>query len=572
MNTYNLLKRKQKKFVLLSFLLSMLSGVLLGCGWPTNGNPLYLFVSFVPLLYLENFLEGSFLSVFVFSYFSFLTWNGIATWWLYYSQHSNGSFALEAYCIPIFFNAFFMSIVFSFSSWIKKYSECRKIGYAFFIFFWIVLEKIHLEWELSWPWLNLGNGFANRIEWIQWYEYTGTLGGTLWIWIVNIILSVAIIEYDENRNIIVFYKKIFTSLMIIFSLILISSILYMKYGTQQSNKYIEVLVLQPNIDPYHQKYQTSTEQCVYDFQNLMDQNISKKSMIIVAPETAFPGYGYKIPTKDLEGDRLIHFFREYLRKKSPKTVFLTGLELFEIYDRKDKSDTSTKFFFGLNESEKWIDLFNSIVQIASESPMNNYHHKSKLVPAVETFPYKKIFYPILGNILLDFGGEVMELGKANNISVFQHPYCKVKIAPIICYESVFGEYVSKFFKKNAELMVIITNDGWWGNTQGHKQHCYYSRLRAIENRKWIARSANTGISCFINERGDIISYVPYGKKGVIREQVALNKKKTFYIQHGDYIAKISLLFVINIFSYVVVNNIFKFFEKILRYNQRYLKI
>ncbi|WP_238784266.1 apolipoprotein N-acyltransferase [Blattabacterium cuenoti] len=538
------------------FFCSLLSGILLGLGWPTYGNPLYLFIAFIPLLYAEEHLNHSFsekkivLIIFLLSFFTFFTWNAISTWWLSYAKRPDGSFAIEAYLIPVLLNASFMSIVFTFYSWIKKHVESKKIGYVFLVCTWISFEKMHLEWELSWPWLNLGNGFSNHIEWIQWYEYTGSLGGTAWIWIVNIGLINSIIKYQKNKNVLSLYKNIFLNIGKIFFLILISNYIYLKCE-EKKDGIVDVLILQPNIHPYHQKYKTSTKKLISLLKKLIDKKIGKNTFII-APETIFPGNGRKIYMKNIGGNTIISIFRNHLKKISPKTVFITGIELFDFYKKKDFSKTSTPIFFKNENDILWIDIFNSIIQISSDDKIE-IHHKSKLVPAVETFPYKRILFPILGNILLNFGGSVMEHGKQDDpITIFLHPFLEVKVAPIICYESVFGEYVSKFFKKNAEFMAIITNDGWWGRSQGYQQHLYYARLRAIENRKYIARSANTGVSCFINEKGEIISSIPYGIEGVLSNKIFINKKKTFYIKYGDYISKISFFLSIIIFIYTVI--------------------
>ncbi|WP_223843728.1 apolipoprotein N-acyltransferase [Blattabacterium cuenoti] len=538
-------KIKKIKF----FLYSILSGLLLSLGWPTEGNPIYLFIAFIPLLYVENSLKNFY--IFFLSFITFLIWNATSTWWLSFAKRINGTFALEAYLAPVLLNSFFMSLVFTFFSWIKKNIKNKNIGYIFLICLWILFEKIHLEWELSWPWLNLGNGFSNTIEWIQWYEYTGTLGGSVWIWIVNIGLTKSIIKYEKNKNISFFYRRIFFNIGTIFLMIFISHLVYIKtkYEEKKYKKFVDILILQPNIDPYYQKYHISKKELIKKFKKLMDQKIYTKSMIILGPETSFPGNGNKISIENIKDNEIISSFKYYLNNKYKNAVFITGFELFSLYKEK-KRKTSVPIILKNSKNIQWIDIFNSVVQIGPNKNIE-YHHKSKLVPAVETFPYKNIFYPILGNILLNFGGTVMELGKENHPSIFYHPHLGIKIAPIICYESIFGEYVSNFFKKkNAELMIITTNDGWWGNSEGHKQHMYYARIRAIENRKSIARSANTGISCFINEKGEIISQIPYGKEGILYSRIYINNKKTFYIKYGDFIYKISLLIIIIILLYL----------------------
>lgn len=108
---------------------------------------------------------------------------------------------------------------------------------------------------------------------------------------------------------------------------------------------------------------------------------------------------------------------------------------------------------------------------------------------------------------------------------------------MICYESVYGEFVNGFIKNGANAIFIITNDGWWGNTAGHRQHMLFSVIRSIETRRSIARSANTGISCFVNQRGDISQRTEYWEPAVISSDINLNDKITFYVRYGDYIAR-----------------------------------
>ena len=117
-----------------------------------------------------------------------------------------------------------------------------------------------------------------------------------------------------------------------------------------------------------------------------------------------------------------------------------------------------------------------------------------------------------------------------------------KIAPVVCYESVYGEWVTEQCRKGAEAIFVITNDGWWGDTPGYKQHMSFSRLRAIENRRWVVRSANTGISCFINQRGDVVSSTKWWVPASLKKTIRLNSEQTFYTMYGNVLGR-SLGFV-----------------------------
>ena len=215
---------------------------------------------------------------------------------------------------------------------------------------------------------------------------------------------------------------------------------------------------------------------------------------------------------------------------------LTGLELFEIvYDSSDVKEYSNN----LNDG-RWLNLYNSAAYITEN---NQYYNKSKLVVGVELMPYKSFIEPILGKVLLDFGG----LSYSRGYDSFRKNFKSIQgfnISPIICFESIYGEYVTEYTRKGSNLFAIITNDGWWDVSEGHKQHLSYAKLRAIENRRNIVRSANTGISAVINYKGEIIKSIGYGEEGFINTEVSLLNKTTFYVKYGDFIFRLSLFFLI----------------------------
>jgi apolipoprotein N-acyltransferase len=154
-------------------------------------------------------------------------------------------------------------------------------------------------------------------------------------------------------------------------------------------------------------------------------------------------------------------------------------------------------------------------------------------------PFVK-YFPPLERLAIDLGGTVGTLGISPNREVFISQYGTPPFSPIICYESIYGDFVAGFVRNGAKFLCIITNDGWWGDTPGHRQHARYARLRAIETRKDIARCANTGISGFINQRGDFFQATPYWEEAVISQTIKANDKITFYVKYGDYIGRIAL--------------------------------
>jgi len=174
------------------------------------------------------------------------------------------------------------------------------------------------------------------------------------------------------------------------------------------------------------------------------------------------------------------------------------------------------------------------------------------VVGVEHFPFRPILKPLLGNVMIDLGGSVSTLTPQAEVAVFKHPTKDLIAAPIICYESIYGEFMGNYVHKGANFFAIITNDSWWGSTQGHKQLLSYARIHAVSHRRAIARSANSGISAFINQKGDIISSLLYETKGALKGSIQANKQLTFYSRFGDYIARVAafvavLFFLIGFF-------------------------
>jgi apolipoprotein N-acyltransferase len=228
---------------------------------------------------------------------------------------------------------------------------------------------------------------------------------------------------------------------------------------------------------------------------------------------------------------------------------LWGIDTYNfILDQKDISVSSNIYKEGI-----WVNFYNAALFITNQPDFQKYY-KSKLVVGIENLPYKSVLEPLLGNVMLDLGGTISTKTTQKHRSVFV-ANDGTKVAPIICYESVYGEYVTGYVNERAQFLAIITNDAWWDKSQGHKQHLTFATMRAIETRRDVARSANTGISAFVNQKGEIVLQTNYGEKKALRGKVHLNNKITFYVQNGDYIAYISALFLVILTIYLILKKL-----------------
>ena len=513
-----------------NILLALLSGGLFALAWPTYGITFLIFFSFVPLLIAEYQLRSSGKSskgkVFLLAYLSFFIRNVFTTWWIWNSTEIGGAFA-------ILVNSLLMATVFLIYHLVAKRNSL-KISTVFFVTIWISFEKFHHHWDFSWPWLTLGNVFSEKVAWVQWYEYTGIFGGSLWVLLVNVLIFIALKKLIKTKDRKIFWKRILKIGVLVFFPIIYSCWVYISY--QEKGKPTEVMVLQPNIDPYSEKYSLSNTEVIRLLFRLLQGEVTEKTRFILTPETVLAdGIAPEEVSQSTEAQLLRGITHQY-----PKLNWLVGISMYQLITDKNKITSQSNY----HPRGYWYNDYNSafLLNKTQEIP---FHHKSKLVVGVENMPFQSLLKPILGDIMIDLGGTVAVKTTQKKPSVFVSD--EESVAPIICYESIYGEYVTEYIKKGAQFLGVLTNDAWWGNTQGHKQLLSYTRLRAIETRKSVARSANTGISAFISQRGDIIKQLEYGKEGSLKQTLLLNDEVTTYVRYGDYIARISAFIGLGIF-------------------------
>lgn len=521
-----------KKPPLLPFY-SLISGLLLSLAWPARGFPPLLFVAFVPLLLIEsNFLKNknnnhSF-GIFFRVWPAFFIWNALTTWWIYNSTFFGVTMA-------VLLNSTFMSLAF----WLFHFMRRRNgesQGYLGLIFAWISFEFLHHHWDLNWPWLSLGNGFSAWPSWIQWFEFTGMFGGTLWILVVNILIFKFIQPYLEGSSIKPVILNLWLSLAVMLVPVAVSLLMYYTYREKASP--VDVVVVQPNIDPYEEQYELPADLVIEHATKLALTKADSNTNFVVFPESMVqPNWssGMMIWENNLDNHPTINMFREGLLKALPKVGIVVGYSTYRAYDEGDAIPASARKF---RNGDGYYDAYNTAFLFRNYPDLQRTH-KSKLTPGVELMPFPWLLKP-LGDFAIDLGGTVGQLGTDPERIPFTINDT-LKIAPIICYESVYGEFVSGFVRNGANLIFVITNDGWWGNTAGHRQHALFSSVRAIETRRSIARSANTGISCFVNQRGDIMQPTPYWETAVIRQEINANDRLTLYVRYGDYLARGSVL-------------------------------
>lgn len=521
------------------YLLSILSGILMVISFPFTGSitPL-VFISWIPLLLVEsNIARNNYRSskVFVHAIITFFIYNIGTTWWVW---NASGIGASMAFIL----NSIFMALLFQFFHITKKYVGAKE-GYLSIFFFWIAFEYIHYQWELSWPWLNLGNVFSITPSWVQWYSYTGIFGGTFWILMVNLI-GFRIIEnvWLKKETWRIQTPLIWSFFFVILMPIAISLVTYIRY-TEKKNP-MEVVIVQPNIDPYNEKFDAPVVLQLQKLCDLAEKKISSSTDLLIAPETAISQGFYEEDAPNIPS--LEFLLSQKIQWKLPS--ILIGASTARMFE-KENSRASRKMEGGPG----FVEYYNTSLLINAEDDLQ-FVHKSLLVPGVEIIPFSN-YLPFLEQLSIDNGGTTGSLGIEKEPQVMRTK--NATISSLICYESICGGMLAEQCRKGAEAVFVITNDGWWGDTPGYKQHMSFSRLRAIESRRYIARAANTGTSCIINQRGDVLQQTNWWEPAVLSGVIQKNNELTFYSTYGDIMGR-SFVFVsalLLLFTFV------KFFKK-----------
>ncbi|ERJ58233.1 apolipoprotein N-acyltransferase [Sphingobacterium paucimobilis] len=517
-----------------NYLLAITSAFILWLAWPPIPyTGILLLAAFVPLLVaIENIIRGNYekkgAKIFQLAFLTGFLWNTASIYWVFNAMNAFLPTAVSLFIalIPYALAPLLMALVF------RLYYQMRKrqaIGISFIglVSLWIGYEYLHQSWGLAFPWMNLGNGLSNVHQLVQWYSITGVYGGTLWIWITNIF---AFLLYWQYKHKIAAFSQ--QTLLISLSVIIIvpiatSLIQYVNYEEHINPS--EIVVVQPNIDPYQKFGSISPEEQLNKLIELSASVAKPNTEFFLWPETAISDRN-GIHEEDFRAYPAYEKSTEFLEKYHNGNI-LSGIESYSIYaDQK----TLTARPYG----NKYIDSFNAAVLIDGSSKVQ-FYHKSKLVPGVEQMPFGQAL-SFMKPLFEHFGGTTGGYGYDKEPSVF-YSQSGIGAAPVICYESIWGQYVAEYIKKGAQFIAIVTNDGWWKNTSGKDQHLAYAKLRAIENRRWVARSANTGISGFINQRGDIVQNTAWWAPAALSQEINLNEELTIYTRYGDLIAYLGLL-------------------------------
>ena len=543
---------KQNRLVIL---LLLIFSVLMSLPFLVPSTGAVALVALIPLLCAERIASINGIKRFFWWYYvAFVLFNALTTWWVCKATVGGGIFAVLA-------NSAFMSIIFALFRVSKKRFN-GVIPYLLLASAWIAWERFYLTGaQISWPWLVFGNAFGRTTGLVQWYEYTGVLGGSLWVWMSNLSIFGILVSLSDGSfylwNKKARYSAALGLAILILGPIACSKVIYAKYRERADEGRLEVIMAQSNFDPYQKLKsipQSAQNRQVIDlFHKELTVRDSLKTYpsevsLLMLPETFCSDIWLSSP----QDSPTWRSFENELIRKYPNTNLLFGASTHKAFLTDSSPDIHARRF---RDGSGWYLSYNSAFIFDGRGRVERTD-KSKLVVGSELTPYPELFVPLddaLGGVM----GRDVPQGYAKNLHVVEYSQSgsverSIPIGVPICYESIYPEFCAQYVRKGAQALCIITNDGWWGNTAGYRQHFSYSRLRAIELRRDIARCANTGISAFIDQRGDVLEQSKWWTPDVLRSKINLTSYQTFFAQNGDITGRIcTMMFVILLLSLCV---------------------
>lgn len=512
MNQPSILKTQAARIWDRPWVLSMSASILLALSFPPFNAAILQIPAFLCLFRICTISDTK-REVILYAYPSFVLWNLFTTYWLMMATVAGGLAAILA-------NAGLMLLPLLLIRWFQQSKLNPYLSSFFAASIWVSYEFLHHNWDLSWPWLTLGNAWSNLTGVIQYISYTGVFGISFWV-VFTSALFYAYIQKPNNRKLVISAVTV----LLIFPLFSVLSLMTMNYADEQK---IEVTIVQPNSDSY-QRYggEGSLDNLIHKLLRLSDEARTEETDVIIWPENAIDSsLRATSPEFDVIRDSL----------ESWNTNLITGLGLIEIYEEGDERPEVVRESTG----GTFYNIFNAAFFFQPDQPIEIYR-KGRLVPIVERFPFVNFFQRIDVFEWIDWGG-LVNFGRGLEPTLFS--VNDSQTPALICYDSVFPGWVNRFANNGAGFLTIITNDGWWGDSNGHIQHFAYARLRAIEQRMWIARSANNGISGIISPDGKVQKKTEYWTEDAFTFTIYNSDHQTFYNRFGDWLGYLSLVSVV----------------------------
>ncbi len=516
--------------------LAILSGMMLGCSFPPLRFGILACFGLVPLL-IALTRGGRLWSALKLTYVAMLVFHVITLNWTGGYAHGNDPYMMIAGAITMIVHPLFYCLPLGLFHVVRgKLGE--RAGLIAIPFLWVGYEYSHSLSEWSFPWLTIGNSQSYDLARIQFISFTGIWGLSFWIIVINVAAYMLYTALAQRPEDFLPRRALGLASILAFLYLLPSAVgTYVLSNAPPAGeaagtgKNVTVGIIQANVDPWEKWARADSDLASLYLglsRRLIEQDTAHEPQIVLWPETAVTGFPLLLRSRPL-----LNRIRRGV--DSMHVSVLTGIDHAVIYRDASVAPPSAHRF---PMSGQRYDTFNAAAFIEPGAGEIPWYGKMKMVPIAERIPYADVF------AFLDFMRWGVGIGGwqiGPDTTVFTDRATGVRFSAIICYESTYPGFVASFVRKGASFIALITIDSWWGKMSGAYQHRQIAVFRAVENRRWIARCAVGGISCFIDPYGRSYDDTELFTQRIFSRTIGTDSGLTFYARHGDWLGESTLL-------------------------------
>ncbi|NUQ80039.1 MAG: apolipoprotein N-acyltransferase [Bacteroidetes bacterium] len=446
-------------------------------------------------------------------YLYLLLAHSLTLYWICFSTFAGGVLAILVNPVFMLFPVLIWLLT---HQWVSRRYQLFYLGCL-----WIGFEYLLSLWELAFPWMLLGHSqflFSWVLEW-------ASAGG---VWLVSFFVFLSswwLWESGQSHQKTGNWSRSYLMTGLAGFLFIMAGGWLLSLQPVQEDGSVRAAVIQPNVDPWAKWDGDNEYQNLVQLTGMTRKAAETDSLIQLAiwPETAVSFY--------LLADRG-RFALDDIRLLSAQTGIqvATGYPHVTYFDDSTLAPPSARYSRIQN---RYYLHYNAATLIDSGRSQIPYG-KMMLVPFAERVPWVDSV-PFMKDLRFNLAG-LGGWGKGQDTVVFAlSGQDSIRFPLAICYESAFPHLIREFTLRGATVLAVITNDGWWGHTSGYSQHFEFSRLRAIENRRWVIRSANNGISGFIDPHGKVIRKSEFWTDDILIETAGLSSGQSLFMQWGHWV-------------------------------------
>lgn len=494
-----------------AYLPAAVSGLSLILCFPTFDLYPIAWVAFVPLLLSllnrkpkEAFTAGIVMGILYF----FGT-----TYWIYHSITHYGGISLAVSIVIVLLLSLYLSLYTGLFALIfsLKIASTRLPALLLAPVFWVTLEFIRSYALTGFPWSSIGYSQYKFLYGIQFADITGIYGASFLVLAINGAIADIVIARKRRAEMPLFSisHTLIGYSAFLFILLLIFSYGYWRIHQQRPGTSVRASIIQGNIEQDKKWDSAYQEEVVNIYKELTLKAVPYSPSLIIWPETATPFYfGYDVS----RSDDLVEFQRQL------NSSLLFGTVLVKRPPSGGKPALLT----------------NSAVLLDEQGKISYVYDKIHLVPFGEYVPLRSILF-FVDKLVAGIG----DYEPGNKVIKANTSFGS--FGTFVCYEIIFPGLVRKFYSRDGDFIVTITNDAWFGRTTGPYQHFSMAVFRAIENRKPVLRAANTGISGYIDSSGRVIQRTRLFERIVENVAMTTDRSRSFYSRYGDIFSYICIV-------------------------------